>query len=935
MGDVRVVVRFRPQQERELREGGEEVCKFEKTGKGVSMNGTRKANFTFDRVFNKLSTQEEVYNDAARPVVEDVLKGYNGTIFAYGQTSSGKTHTMEGADLESDMRGIIPRIVQEIFGYIQIAPESFEFVVRISYFEIYMEKIRDLLCDGSENLQIHESRDRGVYVRHATELYMQGPEDCLEVMRQGAARRMVAVTNMNDNSSRSHGVVLLELTQKDLEKGGSKTAKLYLVDLAGSEKVSKTGADGTTLDEAKMINKSLSALGLVIMTLTEGNSRAHIPYRDSKLTRILQESLGGNSRTTIICCCSPSSHNEDESLSTLNFAKRAKKVKNNAKINQQYSAEELQRKLDEAKKEIKKLVKKLVDYEAELNIWRAGGTVSEEDRVNLGNSENSKTLQDDEEVDKPLLGTSSAKAPVDNALADEERESFMQRESELLDLLDDKDEEIRMLEREMDQLAEEKITITKLAGENLGQKQQIEKLDSQIGDLQADNALYEGNIEELATMNEQVLTEKDFVQVERDELNSRVATLTKETNSQLQAIGDQIFGLLSVKPGGRQLPTPPSLSNIVTLPLDKAKSFVMGLQNDVKEAGANASSSEEVIAFKQNLTQLELSLEETKSELSKTTESKADLETENNVKEGKIEALEAQITDLIGKLLEVEQLLDERGIEDTENSSKKDLSEFQSMLLAEKDNLSKQVKTLKGSLEASQTAEKELTHKVNQLALDMNNEKAQVERLKKQLSEGSSKTISEAAQPLVETTNYKLEQFKNLREKMRQHILAKKAKTQQSEDSENSAHNTSMTKNTFFEDKLSEKKQELTTMKTDNRELKKKMITVESQNAEMKRRVQDKDAKYRRMMHERNQLDAKFKEFQQQHARSVNKAAVARRRTSNAQANQGVRGGGARQSAEGRNWNKINENQESVRRGAATAAVILPESENPEQVEYV
>lgn len=141
---------------------------------------------------------------------------------------------------------------------------------------------------------------------------------------------------MNDISSRSHSVFLMEITQKDTVKGGSKTGKLFLVDLAGSEKVSKTGAEGAVLDEAKTINKSLAALGLVIMSLTEGSNRRHVPYRDSKLTRILQESLGGNARTTIIICCSPSSYNEGETFSSLRFGQRAKKIKNSARINVQY-----------------------------------------------------------------------------------------------------------------------------------------------------------------------------------------------------------------------------------------------------------------------------------------------------------------------------------------------------------------------------------------------------------------------------------------------------------------------------------------------------------------------------------------------------------------------------------------------------------------------
>ncbi len=180
---------------------------------------------------------------------------------------------------------------------------------------------------------------------------------------------------MNDQSSRSHAVFLLELTQRDSVKGGSRSGKLYLVDLAGSEKVSKTGAEGDVLDEAKNINKSLSALGLVIMTLTEGKESRHIPYRDSKLTRILQESLGGNARTTIVVCCSGSSYNESETLSSLRFGQRAKKIRNNAHVNVQYSAEELQRQLDAAKKEARKIARTLQAAFAELALWRAGTAV--------------------------------------------------------------------------------------------------------------------------------------------------------------------------------------------------------------------------------------------------------------------------------------------------------------------------------------------------------------------------------------------------------------------------------------------------------------------------------------------------------------------------------------------------------------------------------
>ncbi|CAK0859215.1 unnamed protein product, partial [Prorocentrum cordatum] len=292
----------------------------------VCLAGTGQS-FAFDRVFPPEASQEDVYDYAARPTVNSVLRGFNGTVFAYGQTSSGKTYTMEGPDIQDKvLQGVIPRMVWSVFDGICHADEHIEFLVKVSIVEIYNERIRDLLDPNKDNLTIHEDKLRGVFIGEVTETYVGSEQEIFELMRNGQVNRATAVTNMNEHSSRSHLVFMLTIEQRNLLNRSVKLGKLHLVDLAGSEKVAKTGASGDRLDEAKNINRSLSALGNVINALTD-KSYTHVPYRDSKLTRVLQESLGGNSKTSLIITCSPSNFNEQETASTLRFGQRAKMIR--------------------------------------------------------------------------------------------------------------------------------------------------------------------------------------------------------------------------------------------------------------------------------------------------------------------------------------------------------------------------------------------------------------------------------------------------------------------------------------------------------------------------------------------------------------------------------------------------------------------------------
>ncbi|GAX80379.1 hypothetical protein CEUSTIGMA_g7818.t1 [Chlamydomonas eustigma] len=357
---IKVVARCRPLSTTEINEQRKSIVSIVPP---TSVKVNEDKAFVLDQVFGPDSTQENVFDTVAKPIVDAVLNGYNGTIFAYGQTGSGKTFTMDGS---VDLPGIMPRTFEYIASQVATQSVGCQYVLYLSFLEIYNEEIIDLLVKGQNKvskLEIKESKERGIYVNGLGQHVVTGMQDMMKKLQLGKKNRKVGETKMNSESSRSHSILTLTIVcvegavenaaaaaaaivdrqrvggpgaggaVKKAAGGRVSVGKLNLVDLAGSERTKKTGAEGDRLKEGIAINKSLSALGNVMSILSEGKTSTVVPYRDSKLTRLLQDSLGGNSKTVMLANIGPADWNSEEILGTLKFAQRARNIKNDPKVN--------------------------------------------------------------------------------------------------------------------------------------------------------------------------------------------------------------------------------------------------------------------------------------------------------------------------------------------------------------------------------------------------------------------------------------------------------------------------------------------------------------------------------------------------------------------------------------------------------------------------
>ncbi|KAK2079949.1 hypothetical protein QBZ16_002344 [Prototheca wickerhamii] len=358
MEAVRVMVRVRPLSGRE---------RSSTAAPAVSLSGPRTVVLTdplraesvvrsYDRVFGPEAPQEEVFQAVGLPAVEHCLAGFNAAIFAYGQTGAGKTHTMQGraetdpetGALHADC-GMTLRVFRELFAKMRGAAaegsaasassSATEYDVSISFVEIYNEEVTDLLSPSSGPLAVRDGGPGGgVFVQDLSWHAVRSAADALELARRGSENRRIAATQMNERSSRSHSVFTCRVTAAERAGGVAVTraSKLHLIDLAGSERVARSGAEGQQLAEARSINRSLTVLGRVVSALADRARRpgTHVPYRDSRLTFLLQDSLGGNSRTAVVACVTPAVDSAAETLGTLLFASGVKRIRNRAVVNE-------------------------------------------------------------------------------------------------------------------------------------------------------------------------------------------------------------------------------------------------------------------------------------------------------------------------------------------------------------------------------------------------------------------------------------------------------------------------------------------------------------------------------------------------------------------------------------------------------------------------
>lgn len=368
-----------------------------RTGKGAKAVGQHtfafdKSYWSFDRKDDNYAGQDNLHNDLGKPLLDNAFQGYNNCIFAYGQTGSGKSYSMMGYGSEA---GVIPKICQDMFeriGEMQ-QDKNLHCTVEVSYLEIYNERVRDLLNPSTKgNLKVREHPSTGPYVEDLAKLVVSSFNEIEHLMDEGNKARTVAATNMNETSSRSHAVFTLTLTQKrhdvETKMDMEKVAKISLVDLAGSERAQSTGATGARLKEGAEINRSLSTLGRVIAALADlsdpkkkkgGKAANQVPYRDSVLTWLLKDSLGGNSMTAMIAAISPADINYDETLSTLRYADSAKRIKNHAVVNEDANA----RMIRELKEELASLRSKLTGGGGAIEEAYAEGTPLEKQIVSF------------------------------------------------------------------------------------------------------------------------------------------------------------------------------------------------------------------------------------------------------------------------------------------------------------------------------------------------------------------------------------------------------------------------------------------------------------------------------------------------------------------------------------------------------------------------
>ncbi|XP_053623272.1 kinesin-like protein KIF3A [Plodia interpunctella] len=515
--NVRVVVRVRPMDQREKLDNSYNCVSVDSVNNtiAVTRNNVNPPEppriYAYDAVFDSNTSQMDIYVQTASPIVEEVLQGYNGTIFAYGQTGTGKTYTMAGSNSAPELRGIIPNSFAHIFSHIAKAKDDEKFLVCVTYLEIYNEEVRDLLGNNPhQSLEVKERPDIGVFVKDLTGYVVHNADELEKIMAVGNKNRHIGATAMNTESSRSHAIFCITVESSKKADDGKlhvKMGKLHLVDLAGSERQSKTQASGTRLKEATKINQSLSVLGNVISALVDGKS-THIPYRNSKLTRLLQDSLGGNSKTVMIATIGPAESNYVETISTLRYANRAKNIENKTHVNREPGDALLtrfQQEIDQLKKQLEETTNELEEEAEEEEGEVSSVSLSSESEQELDLDPEDRKLrrralrENKEKLNREkahqarkVLEEKKAELLKTKKQQEELKEKLQRLESKVLvggeNLLDKADTQRRLLEQAASELELRKLNELRLQ-EDL-QKREAERLDleERYSSLQEENA---------------------------------------------------------------------------------------------------------------------------------------------------------------------------------------------------------------------------------------------------------------------------------------------------------------------------------------------------------------------------------------------------------------------------------------------------------------
>ncbi|XP_072847278.1 kinesin heavy chain isoform X2 [Pogona vitticeps] len=825
---IKVLCRFRPLNQSEILRGDKFIPVFQ--GDDTVIIGGKP--YVFDRVFPPNTTQEQVYHACAMQIVKDVLAGYNGTIFAYGQTSSGKTHTMEGKLHDPQLMGIIPRIAQDIFNHIYSMDENLEFHIKVSYFEIYLDKIRDLLDVTKTNLSVHEDKNRVPFVKGCTERFVSSPEEILDVIDEGKSNRHVAVTNMNEHSSRSHSIFLINIKQENMETEQKLSGKLYLVDLAGSEKVSKTGAEGAVLDEAKNINKSLSALGNVISALAEG-TKSYVPYRDSKMTRILQDSLGGNCRTTMFICCSPSSYNDAETKSTLMFGQRAKTIKNTASVNLELTAEQWKKKFEKEKEKNKVLKETIAKLEAELGRWRSGENVPETEQL----SDEEKVVAD--LCDETPINDNNSSIVI--RISDEERHKYEEEIRKLYKQLDDKDDEINQQSQLMEKLKQQMLDQEELLMSTRGDN---EKVQRELSHLQSENNSAKEEVKEVLQALEELAVNYDqkSQEVEEknqqnqllvDELSQKVATmlsleselqrLQEFSAHQRKRIAEVLNGLMkdlsefSVIVGNGEIKLPVEISGAIEEEFTVARLYISKIKSEVKSVvkrcrqleGLQVECHRKMEVTGRELSSCQLLISQHEAKIRSLTEYMQSVELKKRNLEESYDALSEELAKL-----QAQETVHEVGKEQDLIQDTDEVKALEVQLESHREAHHKQLARLRDEINQKQKTIDELKDLNQKLELELEKLRADYEKLKNEEQEKAQKLqeltflyerheqSKQDLKGLEETVARELQTLHNLRKLFVQDVTTRVKKSAELEPEDSGGAHSQKQKISFLENNL-------------------------------------------------------------------------------------------------------------------------------------